>query len=187
MYYKRFLPHWQPEGAALFVTWRLHGSLPKHCLNEKASPGERFAATDQLVDAGTVGPLWLADDRIAGLVADAFRFGERELGLYELGPWVIMPNHVHIVVVPNVPLSRITGSLKGYTGRMANRILGRSNQPFWHHESYDHWVRNRYELGKIVRYIEQNPVRAGLAESPESYTWSSLFVLEKTRLEPCAT
>jgi hypothetical protein len=28
-YYERALPHWQPEGAALFLTWRLHGSLPK--------------------------------------------------------------------------------------------------------------------------------------------------------------
>src|ERR1019366_2883690 len=28
-YYERNLPHWQPEGAALFLTWRLHGSLPR--------------------------------------------------------------------------------------------------------------------------------------------------------------
>ena len=28
-YYERNLPHWQPEGAALFVTWRLHGSLAR--------------------------------------------------------------------------------------------------------------------------------------------------------------
>jgi type I restriction enzyme R subunit/putative DNA methylase len=46
-------------------------------------------------------------------------------------------------------------------------------QPFWQHESFDHWVRSAWELQRIVGYIEANPVSAGLAATPEDWPWSS--------------
>ena len=52
--------------------------------------------------------------------------------------------------------------LKGYTAREANRLLGRTGQPFWQGESYDHWVRDETEFIRIIAYIENNPVKAGL-------------------------
>ena len=46
--------------------------------------------------------------------------------------------------------------------------MARTGQPFWQNESYDHWVRVRDELDKIVGYVEENPVAAGLIEGAES-------------------
>ena len=84
-----------------------------------------------------------------------------------------MSNHVHVMVFPRAPLWRITKAIKGFSAREANRILGRTGQPFRQHESFDHWVRDRRELGRIVRYVEENPVRAGLVGSAEEWPWSS--------------
>jgi putative DNA methylase len=55
------------------------------------------------------------------------------------------------------------------------RIMGRTGSPFWQDESYDHWVRGPEELAKIVRYIEENPVAAGLVSRGENWRWSSAF------------
>jgi putative transposase len=63
--------------------------------------------------------------------------------------------------------------LKGVTAREANRFLGRTGESFWQRESYDHWVRDSGELERIVAYIEDNPVKAGLVVRAEDYRWSS--------------
>ena len=80
-----------------------------------------------------------------------------------------MPNHVHLLVTPSVPVSRLTHSLKRFTAREANRLLGLTGNPFWQDESYDRLVRDEAELQRITRYIEWNPVRAGLAVRPEEF------------------
>ncbi len=82
-----------------------------------------------------------------------------------------MPNHVHIVVFPSAPLWRITEAIKGFTATQANQLLGRSGQPFWQSESFDHWIRKRDELERIVRYVESNPVTAGLAPTEDDWPW----------------
>ncbi len=87
-----------------------------------------------------------------------------------------MPNHVHLLISPTAPLSQITKSVKGYSALSANKILGRTGEPFWRQESFDHWVRDSFEGRKIVRYIENNPRKAGLAESLEAWPWSSAAV-----------
>ncbi len=84
-----------------------------------------------------------------------------------------MPNHVHVLLTPSVAASKLEQSLKGFTARQANQMLGRTGEPFWQRESYDHWARNEDECRRIARYIERNPVRAGLAERAEDYRWSS--------------
>ncbi|MDP8981644.1 MAG: transposase [Acidobacteriota bacterium] len=127
------------------------------------------------MDLATAGPLWLKDERVAHCVVDAFRYGERELSLYELQAWVLIANHVHILIYPKANLSRITKSIKNFSARRANAILGRTGHPFWQDESYDHWVRGADEEVTIVRYIEDNPVVAGLVGSSEDWRWSSAF------------
>jgi REP element-mobilizing transposase RayT len=112
---------------------------------------------------------------VAQCVVDALRYGERELGLYQLRAWVLMMNHVHILIYPRAKLSRITKAVKNFSARQGNALLGRTGQPFWQDESYDHWVRSQAELEKIVRYIEENPVAAGLVERAENWRWSSAF------------
>ncbi len=84
-----------------------------------------------------------------------------------------MSNHVHVLLLPKISPSRLLQSLKGATAREANRSLGRSGETFWQAESYDHWVRDDRERERIARYIENNPVRAGLVARAEDYVWSS--------------
>ena len=96
------------------------------------------------------------------------------LGYYELGAFVVMSNHVHVLLLPRrIAPSRLFQSLKGFTAREANRMLGRTGEPFWQAESYDHWVRDEKEYWRITAYIENNPVKAGLVERVEDYLWSS--------------
>jgi REP element-mobilizing transposase RayT len=175
-YYERNLPHWQPEGTALFLTWRLHGSLPKTVeILKQDSSGKAFVAMDRALDSSATGPRWIQDERVAQAVADALAFGEQRLYLYQTRAWVLMVNHVHVLIYPAAELSRITKAIKNYSARQANAILGRTGLPFWQDESYDHWVRGPEELEKIVRYIERNPVSAGLVDRPEDWRWSSAF------------
>ena len=160
----------------MFVTWRLFGSLPRERAFEiaKGEPaGRSFAAIDRELAKVAEGPRWLKDPRIAVVVADALKYGEQQLKLYSIRAWVIMPNHMHILIYPKTGLSRITKSIKGFSGRAANNILDRSGQAFWQNESYDHWVRDQHEMEKVVRYIEGNPVAAGLVNKVEDWKWSS--------------
>ena len=86
-----------------------------------------------------------------------------------------MPNHVHLLVLPEVSPRQFMQTLKGFTAREANKVLGRTGEPFWQREYYDHWVRDAKEHAKIISYIENNPVQAGLVQSPEDYRWSSAW------------
>lgn len=129
---------------------------------------------DRVSDRARTGPLFLRQDAIANVVANSLLRGV-ELGHYELGAFVIMANHVHALLLPKIEVSKLMGSLKGFTARAANRLLGRTGTPFWQKESYDHWVRDETEWKRITRYIENNPVKAGLVSTAEAYRWSSAF------------
>jgi putative transposase len=171
---RRRLPHQYPEGKWLFLTWHLHGSLP-HALYpppSKLNHGEAFAWMDRYLDTTRQGPMYLRRKNIAEIVITSLRRGVA-LGHYQLGPYVIMANHVHVLLLPAIPPSRLLQALKGTTAREANRVLNRTGETFWQAESYDHWVRDHAEWKQIAAYIENNPVRAGVAARPEDYIWSS--------------
>ena len=92
---------------------------------------------------------------------------------YSLHAYVIMSNHVHMLIRPAISASEVMRRLKGASARAANLLLRRTGEPFWQSESYDHLVRNEAEFARIRAYIENNPVKAGLVSSPEKYRWSS--------------
>ena len=125
-----------------------------------------FVAADRVLHRDRSGPLWLNQPRIARLVVEAIVVGESERGFYELCAWAIMPNHVHLLILPKIAVAKITRWLKGSTARRANPLLARTGRPFWQDESYDHWVRNSKEHGRIISYIEENPASAGLVDWP---------------------
>ena len=127
------------------------------------------------------GPLWLREQTIAEIVI-ASLFKGVELGHYRLAAFVIMGNHVHVLLLPLISPSLLLKSLKGTTAREANRHLGRTGEPFWQRESYDHWVRDAEEWRRIAAYVEDNPVKAGLAASAEEYMWSSACAKWRERL-----
>jgi putative transposase len=180
--YSRDLPHWHPEHAPLFVTCRLFGSLPRHMChaaptNAKATPkesaGKQFAMLDREMDRAATGPKWLRDPRVAGCVVEVLVRGAAVLRQYDLHAYVIMSNHVHLLITAHAMMRRVTAGIKGVSARHANTILGRTGKPFWQNESYDHWVRDDLEYQRICRYIESNPVRAGLVAKAEDCRWSS--------------
>jgi putative transposase len=168
----RRLPHIFDEGSNLFITWHLAGSLPRERYPPpgKMNSGAAFVWMDRYLDTSQVGPLWLVREEIAKVVEDVPLRQECDLHAY-----VIMPNHVHVLLAPKISPSRLMQSIKGTSAREANKLLGISGKPFWQRESYDHLVRTGEEFHKILKYIENNPVKAGLAATPETYRWSSAW------------
>jgi REP element-mobilizing transposase RayT len=170
----RRLPHLYVLGRPLFVTFRLHNSLPHQRAfpSSDATSGKAFAAMDRLLDQARCGPTFLRQPAIAQEVLNSVEYGAKR-GDYQLHAWVIMPNHVHLLFTPHVNVSRLLGSLKSASAKRANLLLGRTGQPFWQDESYDRLVRTDEEFRRIQRYIENNPVMACLVAMPEEYAWSS--------------
>jgi len=174
LYHRRHLPHWQPFYVDVFLTWRLHGSLPAGLRPPKvvATSGRHFVETDRQLDHARTGPLWLKEPQVAEAVVAAL-LAQPSRRLFRLGAFAIMADHVHVLLTPLAPVSEITRRIKGATAREANSILHRTGSRFWQDESFDHWVRNPGEWQKIRAYIENNPVAAGLVIKPEDWPWSS--------------
>jgi REP element-mobilizing transposase RayT len=99
---------------------------------------------DRLLDEARSGPTFLRLHQIAELyiVQFSIQYGVK-LDHYELHSWVIMPNHVHLLLTPRVSVSKLLGSLKAVTAKRANLLLQRTGKPFWQDESYDRLVRGR--------------------------------------------
>jgi DNA polymerase III subunit alpha len=185
--YTRSLPHWQQDGATYFVTFRLADSLPKEVYNrwrdemntalrevtsatDASEPEKRAAAEkiseeyrkklDRQLDEG-MGECWLRNPDVSAIVANALHHfdGDR----YQLGSYIIMPNHVHVLVRPTMEhqLPDILQAWKSFTAKEANKVLGRTGE-FWQAESFDHIVRDEQQLEKFSHYIEENPAKAGV-------------------------
>ena len=68
--------------------------------------------------------------------------------------WVIMPNHVHLVLRPQGRLSAILRWLKTATATRANRLLGKTGEAFWQREYFDRWVRSE----KVGQFPDQQKI-----------------------------
>jgi REP element-mobilizing transposase RayT len=179
-HYERRLPHWDVTGQPLFVTFRLHSSLPANRVAPASlTTGTAFVVMDRILDRAATGPKHLCHPEIAALVVAALRDGEQRFGRYELHSYVVTPNHVHLLVTPQVPATKWLGPLKGYAAHEANVILASAGKPFWQNESYDHVVRSPEEFGRVRRYIENNPSKAGLVAEPGDFLWSSAGACSK--------
>ena len=172
-FFRRRLPHVDIPGAPVFLTWRLFGSLPagRAFHREYLSSGKVFVTWDSVLDTARNGPLYLRQPEVATIVNDQLANAQTN-GICAVHAHVIMPNHVHLLCTPQSSLSEVVRRVKGPTAYEANKILGRSGK-FWQDEYFDRLVRNPAEFARIKRYIEWNPVKAGLASSPEEFPWSS--------------
>jgi hypothetical protein len=132
------------------------------------SAGRAFLAWDREVDKAAIGPVWLPHARGTRVVADALLYGESGRHFDPLRAWVIRPNHVHVRRRPKTSLAVITSCLQGSTARQAKPILGRTGEAFRQDELFDDGVRDEVELDRMVRYVEYNPVGAGLAANPRA-------------------
>jgi putative transposase len=167
---QRPLPHIGATEQPVFLTWRLHDSLPPHLPFRGGGlpSGRAFAALDRLLDEARTGPFYLRQPVLADMVVEAIGYNAQILRHYALHAFVVMPNHIDLLVH-----ARLTKSLKGITAKRADTILALTGRPFWQEESYDHVVRQQREFETIRSYIEENPVRAGLVRQASEYRWSS--------------
>lgn len=132
---------------------------------------ELHRRVEQYADAG-FGACWLQDPRVASAVREALE--EEEGTNHDLIAWCVMPNHVHVIVRPKhrVALSRLIRRWKAHSGRKANLLLARTG-PFWMRGYFDRFIRSSEHLAHAVRYVESNPVKAGLVSRPEAWPFSS--------------
>jgi putative transposase len=174
---ERRLPHRDVIGHPVFVTFRLAGSLPRSRFfsGGEINGGRSFVAMDRLLDEARTGPRYLLMPEVADAVVAALRRGDAVHRHYELGSYVVMPNHVHVLATPKVIRARWLGPLKGFSAHEANRILGRCGSAFWQGESYDHLVKSEWEFERIRTYIENNPVKVGLVTQAEEFRWSRAY------------
>jgi len=187
------LPHWEQGSVWYFVTFRLADALPKavveklqeeraawkraHDLEnltreENAEYHRLFSERyEALLNAGS-GSCVLRAPAISRIVRGALHYfqGER----YELDEYIIMPNHVHVLVKPTSGhrLVDILHSWKSFTANEINKRLKKSGQ-LWQHESYDHIVRHERAMHAIRRYIRENPKVAGASSSLETVAGAS--------------
>jgi REP element-mobilizing transposase RayT len=193
-----YLPHCDLPGLVQFVTFRLWDSMPasrkgewEHLLavstrsdaprsgtqGNVTQVGARSIASreqriklEEYLDRG-LGECFLREPRVAALVEKVIRFhhGQR----FELLAWVVMPNHVHVLVqVGQTPLTRIVQNWKSIAAVEANKLLGRTGR-FWQPDYWDRYMRDAGQALKAVRYIENNPVKANLCRTPEDWPFSS--------------
>jgi REP element-mobilizing transposase RayT len=191
-----YLPHWEMEGATYSVTFRLGDSLPQALLSQldferkdimktaqqmgrDLSEAERmrlddiYRQFDEALDAG-YGACRLARPEVADMVYNALLHFEGER--YALESACVMPNHVHAVFAPlhGHDLADILHSWKSFTSKEANKLQGTTGQ-FWEREYFDRLIRNVSELERTVRYVVENPVKAGLKD------WKWVWVRDASR------
>jgi REP element-mobilizing transposase RayT len=171
-----FLPHFDAPGITQFVTFQLYDSFPvtrraewEVILREPDDSAKR-KKLEVWLDRGH-GECWLNRPGVAELVEQTLLATDgRE---YRLQAWVVMPNHVHLVVdVWDVPLGKLINGWKGKCSREANNLLGRRGA-FWQEDYYDTLVRDEAHLKRAIRYTEQNPTKAFLAKAAREWPWSS--------------
>ncbi|HEV8370201.1 MAG TPA: transposase [Pyrinomonadaceae bacterium] len=153
---------------------------------------EWFLKFEDILHKSQFGPSWLKEDQIAQTVADGLQ--ELDGEAYRLDAYSIMSNHVHAVFKPlladgelletydpngrlvltsdHPSLARIMQSLKGRSARVCNQLLGREGQ-FWQHENFDRVIRAD-KFDSTIRYVLNNPVKAGLVDHWRDWRWNYL-------------
>jgi putative transposase len=192
--YRRNLPHWRQQRATYFVTFRLHDAMPADAVDRinhqeatwLASRGihdvldrqkifDSLARQDQFLYRRHLnrlredvheghGACWLARSEIADELRTQILCDDGERS--HVGDFVIMPNHVHLLIVPDGrELELCLKRIKGRSATFCNRLLGRSGT-FWQADSFDHIVR---DIEFLRKYIQQNPNNAGINIPKQAY------------------
>ncbi|WP_051328162.1 transposase [Desulfatirhabdium butyrativorans] len=178
------LPHWTCDNAVYHVVFRLADAVPHAKREEWLAERKRIEDTarnqnrdlteeerkrlqflyseriEKYLDTGH-GACHLRRAEVAEMVANAIRHFEGDR--YRLHAWCVMPNHVHVIVepLPDWKLSGILHSWKSFTAHQANQMLKRSGD-FWQRDAYNHIIRNEKEYWFQIRYVWENPDKAGL-------------------------
>lgn len=176
-----YLPHFDQPHFVQSIMIRLGDALPTNLLLKwRCELAHLPAGTREIelrsriedhLDAGH-GACLLLRPEIGRLVEDALLLfdGSR----YRLLAWCVMPNHVHVVVeiLPGWEVGPLAHAWKSDTGNEANKLLGRRGG-FWQGDHSDRAVSDGFHLESALRYVEDNPVKAGLVPTPGAWPFSS--------------
>lgn len=186
------LPHFDAPDTIQFITFRLADSLPVNLLREWKKDVSRLpddAQSDALrarietyLDRG-YGSCLLAHPAMVKTLQGTFEYYSAKR--YQLLAWVIMPNHVHILIKPAYSLPRIVQAWKTYSARWAMQNAQRLDLQLpvggvWMRGYWDRYIRNEDHLIAAIHYIQQNPVKAGLCQRAEDWEGSSSWSGVKT-------
>ncbi len=190
------LPHWEVEDGRYFVTIHLSGAIPPagqqrlHALRLEGDRQSRadsqpwlrtqrkiFAEMESWLD--TASPArQLQQPNIAAIVAEAIAYRDgRDWRMYE---YTIMPSHVHLFFeivghssAEESHLKQVLEQFKRWTGHAAGKVLHADGDRFWQDEWFDHWSRSDSEDERIIAYIRENPVKAGLIADYRQWPYRS--------------
>jgi len=169
-YKRRSLPHYDSDKVYQFITFRLHDSVPQEVMdhsvyelslepettdNKNNYKRQKLQENIFKYEDKGYGECYLKNPAIFQIVEETFiKFDKIK---YDLIEWVIMPNHVHVLIRPleGQSLSKIIQSWKTYTARKANEILNRKGE-FWMKDYYDRYIRNEQHFLNVIRYIQNN-------------------------------
>jgi len=171
-----YLPHFDAPGVTQFVTFQLHDSFPVtrraefEAILKEADDSAKRRTLEGWLDRGH-GECWLRRRNVAELIEKLLL--EDDGREYRLQAWVVMPNHIHLVVdVGDVPLVTLINGWKGNSSRETNKLLVRRGA-FWQEDYHDTLIREEAHLKHAIRYAEQNPAKAFLTIAPRDWPWSS--------------
>ena len=195
-----YLPHCDRFGLLQSITFRLADSLPQQKLQEldeelekmernaegkNAELGlrvprevEKRKQIEKWLDAG-MGCCALGQPQMAAVMQGTLLKFDMEK--YHLLAWCIMPNHLHVLIEPRLPLSSIVRSWKSYTGRWAMKnhaelgLRVPRGTRFWMPDYWDRYIRDEKHLRSVIYYIHNNPVKAGLCQKAIDWQWSSAY------------
>jgi type I restriction enzyme R subunit/putative DNA methylase len=184
-YHRGLLPHADFPGSTQSITYRLADSLPAdavHAMERELAAlppdrqdKERRKRIEALLERG-YGCCALRDPQIARCVVETWqRFVPQR---YNLLAWVVMPNHVHVLVHirEGWELGTILQPWKSFTGRRLRAGYGVG----WLRDYWDRYIRDERHLASTVAYIHNNPVKAGLVRRAEDWPWSSAGIISET-------
>ncbi|MGJ8642023.1 MAG: REP-associated tyrosine transposase [Luteolibacter sp.] len=188
------LPHWEQEGSTYFVTYRLADSIPREFTDkwnkereswmldhpypwDEATEAEYHrvfsSEIDRLMDLGH-GSCVLRSTEIRAILAASYTKFEGER--YVIHSWVVMPNHVHLLVTiaSDQSLESLVGSWKKFTARTINKSSERKGK-LWQKDYFDRIIRDWTHFSRVANYIRKNPAKANLPDN--AYTlWESDLV-----------
>ena len=186
-----YLPHFDGRAIPQFITLHLGDSIPTKVidrwqrqlkeLNDEEAKIVLQRRIEKYLDQG-YGECYLGNHTIATLVQESLiKFDGMR---YDLFSWVIMPNHSHSILTraEDWELETLMKDHKSFTAHAANKILRRKGQ-FWMPEYYDRYIRTPEHFRNTVRYIENNPVKAGLCNKPSDWPFSSAWFREHGKLK----
>lgn len=110
-------------------------------------------------------------------------FEYRDKGFFMLHSYVVMPDHLHLILTPGhaTALEKALQLIKGGSSHEIGKKLN-ARFPVWRPGFTEHLIRDQADYQRHARYIDANPVKARLADRPEDYPFCSASA--KDELDP---